>query len=82
MKRETFEIKIKETDEKYYKHKWNAAIRETESLIKTIADKENQTYSLIAYTGERDKRGRYVKGSRTWNSEVGDVVTFLISKIE
>jgi hypothetical protein len=80
MKRETFEIKY--SDRTATKHKWNSAIRETERLIKQLANDERTTYHLVGSESNKDKDGHYYEhGYRTWQGDNGNAVTFTIHKI-
>jgi hypothetical protein len=77
MQRENYTISY--NGKQAVKHKWNAAVREIERLIKEIAREENTTYTLTGSHSE--KEGFYhVSGYRQWEREDGKIVMFEIRK--
>lgn len=72
MKRENYTIRW--LNNRRVKHAFNSSVREIEKLIGRIANKENQTYILTHSLYDKANN----TGSRTWQGENGNTITFTI----
>lgn len=81
MKREEFLI-TSTVGHNVVKHAWNSANREVEKLLQEYANEQadSTTWELVEKTSE--KEGFYfVSGSRVWQSDKGQSISFFITKI-
>jgi hypothetical protein len=63
------------------RHAWNAAGRAIVDLVRELARKEGQGYTLIETHGVKDADGDFISGYRTWKGDRdGMTVKFEIQK--
>lgn len=63
------------------KHKWNAACREVEKIVRATARIEGTIYSLTDSASAKDEQGYgHVSGRRVWTSVGGTKLEFHIAK--
>lgn len=79
MKREQFRV-TSNAGHDVIKSKWNAAIRETERLIKETARAEETVYELTDSDSLKVDFG-FVSGTREWTRRDGRKVVFTVQKI-
>lgn len=79
MKREQFLI-TSTVGHNITKYKWNSASREVQRLIQEHANNNGDTWTLIESASEKETY-YFVSGTRVWQSDKGEKITFYITKI-